>query len=419
MTPQPPSPPVDPNLPPPHRQGPRPLLLHLMTAGAVWGSSRLALPFLKSGLLPWNPALNDQVQDLLRALDGIEPADLDAAVDAELRRRSDRFLTGVECYRRHPYRRDVIEPPVVWREGGTRLLDYGPGDGVPVLVIPSLVNRAYILDLDAERSFLRFLGTQGVRCLLVDWGSPGAVERDFDLTDYIAGRLDQAFEAAIALVGDQRLGLIGYCMGGLFALALASRHQRDVSGAVLIATPWDFQVGATVPPALVSALSGLIETSFAPLGEVPTDILQALFVMNDPQLAIRKFSRFGELDPDSAEARRFVATEDWANDGVPLALPVARDCLSRWYGRNEPALGAWRVAGRLVDPSQITRPVLMVIPSFDKLVPAAASRPLAEQLPRVTVLEKPAGHIGLVAAASSRRTVWEPIAEQLRGWAGA
>lgn len=387
-----------------------------MTAGSVWGSSRLALPFLKSGLLPWNPALNDQVQDLLQALDGIEPADLDAAVDAELRRRSDRFLGGVESYRRHPYRRSLADPPVIWQEGSTRLLDYGPTDGVPVLVIPSLVNRAYILDLDEERSFLRFLGSQGVRCLLVDWGSPGEVERGFDLTDYIAGRLDQAFETAIALVGDSRLGVIGYCMGGLFALALASRHQRDIAGVVLIATPWDFHAGATVPPAMVSALSGLIETSFAPLGEVPTDVLQSLFVMNDPQLAIRKFSRFGELDPGSAEARRFVATEDWANDGVPLALPVARDCLTRWYGRNEPAAGAWRVAGRLVDPTRIERPVLMVIPSFDKVVPAAASRPLAEQLPQVTVLEKSTGHIGLVAAASSRRPVWEPIAGQLRGW---
>lgn len=420
MTSQPPpTPPPAPHLlpPPAHRQGPRPLLLHLMAAGTLWGSSRLALPFLKSGLLPWNPALSDQVQDLLHALDGVEPAELDAAVDAELRRRSDRFLTGVEAYRRHPYRRSLVDPPVAWQEGSTRLLDYGPADGVPVMVIPSLVNRAHILDIDEERSFLRFLGSQGLRCLLVDWGSPGAAERDFDLTDYIAGRLDQAFEAALGLVGDHRLGLIGYCMGGLFALALASRHQRDITGMVLIATPWDFHAGATVPPSLVSALSGLIETSFAPLGEVPTDIVQSLFVMNDPQLAIRKFSRFGELDPASAEARRFVAVEDWANDGVPLALPVARDCLTRWYGRNEPAAGTWRVAGRPVDPALIARPALVVVPSLDKIVPAAAARPLAAQLPQATLLERQAGHIGLVAAASSRRTVWEPIAGQLRDWA--
>ena len=138
--------------------------------------------------------------------------------------------------------------------------------------------------------------------------------------------------------------------------------------------------------------------------------------MNDPQLAIRKFSRFGELDPGSDEARRFVATEDWANDGVPLALPVARDCLTRWYGRNEPATGHWRVAGRLVDPGRIERPVVMVIPSLDKVVPAASSRPLEAQLPHVRVIEQATGHIGLVAAARSRRPVWDPIAEQVSAW---
>jgi polyhydroxyalkanoate synthase subunit PhaC len=416
MSPQSTQPQPDPNPPPLLRQGPRPLLLHLMTASAVWGSSRLALPFLKSGLLPWNPALNDQVQNLLHALDGIEPAELDAAVDVELRRRSDRFLAGVECYRRHPYCRSLTEPPTVWQEGSTRILDYGPADGVPVLVIPSLVNRAYILDIDEERSFLRYLSGRGLRCLLIDWGIPGEVERGFDLTDYIAGRLDQAFEAATALVGERRVGVIGYCMGGLFALALASRHQRDIAGVVLIATPWDFHAGATVPPAAVAALSGLIETSYAPLGEVPTDALQALFVMNDPQLAIRKFTRFGELDPQSAEARQFVATEDWANDGMPLALPVARDCLTRWFGRNEPATGHWRVAGRAVDPARITRPVLMIIPSFDKVVPAASSRPLAAQLPHVRVIEQATGHIGLVVAPASRQPVWTPVAGQLLDW---
>ena len=45
-------------------------------------------------------------------------------------------------------------------------------------------------------------------------------------------------------------------------------------------------------------------------------------------------------------ARRFVVLEDWLNDGVPLAAPVAREVLSGWYGANTPAAGAWRLARR-------------------------------------------------------------------------
>ena len=59
-------------------------------------------------------------------------------------------------------------------------------------MVPSLINRAYILDLAPETSLLRYLAAAGMRPLLVDWGSPGAVERGFGLTEYIAGRLEAA-----------------------------------------------------------------------------------------------------------------------------------------------------------------------------------------------------------------------------------
>src|SRR3546814_10267711 len=49
----------------------------------------------------------------------------------------------------------------------------------------------------------------------------------------------------------------------------------------------------------------------------------------DPQLVVRKFLAFGRLDAASRKAEEFVALEDWLNDGVPLAAPVARECLGR------------------------------------------------------------------------------------------
>src|SRR3546814_20562515 len=97
------------------------------------------------------------------------------------------FLAGVETYRRHPCRRERADPPAVGRKGTTSLRDYGESmrregrrGGIPVLVVPSLINRGYILDLSAGRSFLRWLADQGFRPFLVDWDSPGEAERRFD-----------------------------------------------------------------------------------------------------------------------------------------------------------------------------------------------------------------------------------------------
>src|SRR3546814_2051767 len=81
-------------------------------------------------------------------------------------------------------------------------------------------------------------------------------------------------------------------------------------------------------------------------------LLQGLFASLDPQLVVRKFLAFGRLDAASRKAEEFVALEDWLNDGVPLAAPVARECLGRWYGDNATARGQWRLAGCPVDPTQ-------------------------------------------------------------------
>ena len=61
--------------------------------------------------------------------------------------RQDRdLIAGIAAYRRHPWRRDLPDPPVLWSEGGSRLLDFG-GAGPTLLLVPSLVNRASVLDL--------------------------------------------------------------------------------------------------------------------------------------------------------------------------------------------------------------------------------------------------------------------------------
>jgi len=61
--------------------------------------------------------------------------------------------------------------PVIARAGRAVVRDYG-GSGPATLFVPSLINPPDVLDIDPERSLLRWLATQGLRPLLLDWGSP-------------------------------------------------------------------------------------------------------------------------------------------------------------------------------------------------------------------------------------------------------
>jgi poly[(R)-3-hydroxyalkanoate] polymerase subunit PhaC len=396
------------------RLGPRPLPLQLWNAIGAWLSSRAALPLLRSGLLLSRPDFADRVRALQESLAAAAFDQVAAALDRELRNRAGAFLGGIEAYRRHPYRRTVPDPPVLWQEGTTRLLDYGAAAAPAVLIVPSLINRAYILDLAPEASLVRYLAAAGLRPLLVDWGSPGPLERGFGLTEYIAGRLEMAAEVA---GGEAKgpIGVMGYCMGGLLALALAERRPRLVAALALLATPWRFHVAPVDAAArLLGALAEPLTQAFAALGELPVDVLQALFTAVDPMVAVRKFTRFASLPSDGAAARQFVAVEDWLNDGVPLALRVARECLVGWYGADLPGHGLWPVAGRPVLPVRMTAPALVVVPAQDRIVPPASAAALADALPAAERLTPALGHIGMIVGAAAQRQVWRPLASWLR-----
>jgi polyhydroxyalkanoate synthase len=378
----------------------------------LWSSSRIVLPFLKDASLP-SSAVIERLRGLAAEIDAVGPNSVAAALDLEITRRAKSYLTGLEAYRRHPYRRSGEAPPVLWREGTTRLLDYG-GDtvGPVILVVPSLVNRFYVLDLLPERSFLRHLAGQGLRPLVVDWGAPGREERKFDLTDYVAGRLESAFDAAFGLAGAP-IGVAGYCMGGLFALALALRRPDQTACLALLATPWDFHAERAQPAGFFGLIADCLPLLCDDQGTVPVEVIQSLFFMLDPFSAERKFTRFAALDPNGDKARTFVALEDWVNDGVPLAAAVARDCARSWYGGNEPARSQWQIGGETVDPKRLRSPALVVVPSRDRIVPPSSAEALATAFGGATVLRPPLGHVGMMSTARAAE-LWTAIANWLR-----
>ena len=106
------------------RLGPRPLPMHLAIAALTWLSSRGIWPLWSSASPLWRPEFRARMQGLDAALEGAEPRAFAAALDGEIRARFDRLAAGIDAYRRHPFRRALAEPPVLWQDGTTRLLDY-------------------------------------------------------------------------------------------------------------------------------------------------------------------------------------------------------------------------------------------------------------------------------------------------------
>lgn len=401
------------------RLGPRPLMAHLAGPMMMSMLSCAALPTWKPGLPLSNEAPSPQ-KNRKRSQEHenptneptIDPAVLTQAVLTELTRRFSMMGNGIRAYRHFPVRRKSAFQPdtVVWQEGTSCLLGYGlGGSAAPVFIVPSLVNRGYILDLNEDGSFVRWLSDIGHPVYLMDWDAPGDQERRFTLSDYIA-RLDRAYRSVTT---DRPPAVLGYCMGGNLALGLALRLNGLCRTLAMLATPWDFHAeDADRARSLASSLAGF-EPIMEVLGELPVDAINGLFAGLDPLLAYKKFQRFADLPKDSAAAQRFVELEDWLNDGIPLAAPVARECIAGWYGENSPANGAWKLDGRPVDPAEFQGRSLVVIPDADRIVPPASASALAMRLRTCQTVRPKAGHIGMMASRSAKTTVWPEIADFL------
>jgi len=414
-------------IPLPLRTGPRPLPLHMALEGWILSSSLAGLMPSNGALPPSNQNPHEKHPALLVAAEaaGLSPDLLTGAwqdhldpvrfLESLTRQSTERmgsFVAGVRAYQSHPHRRALAPLPEVWKRGAATLR-HAKGDGPAVLYVPSLINRAYILDLAADRSLMRASAAQGLDAFLLDWGDPTAAELAFTVTDYVEGVLIPAMEDLAARTGGP-LRLAGYCMGGTLAAAAAALRPDLVSRMALLAAPWDFHTESEAARALMRAMSAPLTMMIDAEGSASVDLLQALFASLDPTLTGRKFRGFANLDQHAEEARRFVELEDWLNEGVPLAAPVMKEVLEGWYGRNDPAGNAWRVADTVIDPAHITSPTLALIPSQDRIVPPESARALAMAIPGAIVRDVPFGHIGMVAGGSAPKRVYGPLIEWLR-----
>ena len=126
---------------------------------------------------------------------------------------------------------------VVYQNELMQLIQYAPTtDEVyrrPILYVPPLVNKYYLLDLQPKSSLIRWLVEQGHTVFVVSWVNPGPELADMDIADYIEQGPLEALHAIEAATGEREVDMFGFCMGGtLLAMALAYLAAKGDDGRV-------------------------------------------------------------------------------------------------------------------------------------------------------------------------------------------
>ena len=306
-------------------------------------------------------------------------------------------LAGLRRYQAAPPAAPRDAHPEIGRIGSVSLKDHG-GSGPPVVVVPSLINPAHVLDLAPDNSLLAGLVARGLNPLLVDWGetSPLGIEQ------LVADRL----VPLIAGLG-RPVALAGYCLGGTLALATAALLGTQVRRVALLATPWNFAGYDAARPRLAEWWTHT-EPLATQLGVLPIELLQPAFWALDEAGLAAKYARLATAPETDIAA--FAALEDWSNTGAPLSLATARTLAETFYRDDAPGRGCWRIAGQRIDPAALRIPILDIIAARDRIVPPAAA---LSTLGIGAPLPLAAGHVGMVVGGRAASLLWDPLADWL------
>lgn len=314
----------------------------------------------------------------------------------------------------HPFRRETSDLEVVLQEKDITFYfckRKRKNKKGTIVVVPSMINRSYILDLLPGKSFVRWLAGTGFDVFLLDWGNVAADKNSSSMENIVTDRLLPAIRFA-AKKGGGKVHAIGYCMGGTLLAAVAAIDPAPLRSAVFLASPWDFHAGDRVLTDHVRTGTPAALRMIGTGGALPVDWIQSVFAAVNGDRTVKKFAKFSTMDQEGEAARLFVAVEDWLNDGVDLPGEMGRSCLADWFGDNRTGRGTWKIGTCAVDLAAMNIPSLVVASARDRLVPAESSLAMAERLPCAAVLKPDIGHIGMMSGHNAEKSVWEPVA----GW---
>ena len=153
----------------------------------------------------------------------------------------------------------------------------------PLIIFPPWINRFYILDLTAEKSFIKYCVDQGITVFVVSWKSADSTMKDIVWDDYIAAQID-AIDTVRSGLDVPDVHAIGYCVAGTTLAAtlsiLAATDAADkVRSATFFTAQVDFSTGGELLHFIDDQQIAMMEALSAPQGYMDGRFLALTFNM--------------------------------------------------------------------------------------------------------------------------------------------
>lgn len=306
----------------------------------------------------------------------------------------------------------------VWRDGKVVLYRFvgekAPTATVPLLIAYALVNRPYMVDLQANRSIVKGLLERGEDVYIIDWGYPDRSDRFLMLEDYIERFLGGAVDHLRRAADVPSINLVGICQGGSFALSYAALHPEKIRNLITMVTPVDFHTDGNMLAHWTRDLD--VDLFVDTLGNVPADMMNACYLTLKPwRLLVQKYVGVVDILDDPAALEDFLRMEKWIFDSPDQAGEAFRQYIKQFYQGNGFVNGGIVIGEREVHLGLVEMPVLNIFAEQDHLVPPDASRALRGLVGTrdYSELSFRGGHIGIYVSGRAQAQIPSAIHEWL------
>ncbi len=264
---------------------------------------------------------------------------------------------------------------VVFRNDLIELLQYAPTTEtvlkVPLVIVPPWINKFYILDLNPEKSFIKWCVAQGLTVFVISWVNPDERHAEADFATYMRDGILAALDAAREITGEPKAHTIGYCVGGTMLAVtlawLAAKGDDRIASTTFLTTQVDFTHAGDLKVFVDEEQIAAVEDAMHRLGYLPGSRMASAFNMLRPLDLIWPYVVNTYLKGKEPAAFDLLY---WNSDSTRMPEANHRFYLRNCYLENRLSKGEMEVAGERLDLHKVKTPIYNLAAREDHIAPA-------------------------------------------------